>query len=310
MATFKCTEQELYTVLETGWTSCLEHLSDFTLFSEEYDATFVNARLQEVQDARALPDEAQRSAVYEAARLQLSKDARTSCDRWQTLKRYISRAFPSDQHSILLKAAGANYYEGAASENWESVKGLMTSGKNFITAHSVQLLANNNMPALFPASFTSASDTFDTQHQAFLQAEESARVGTGIKNQANELIHSNGMVMFLDGQAIFRNNPEVREQFVFESVLTLVSGAGSAGFRGLISDSVTSLPINGAKVGAVGTTKVTTSEPDGRYRLILASGMYNLQVEMPGYQPVTLTEREVKVGTFTILNIQMVPIAP
>lgn len=308
MAATKCTEQELYTVLETGWNSCLEYLPQFTLFSPKYDAAFVAGRLAAVQAARALPDEAQRNATFETARLKLSKDARICCDRWQSLKIYISEAFPADQHSILFKEAGANYYERAANENWESVTGLMSSGANFLDNHSAQLLADDNMPTTFTAEFNSAKSDFATQHQTFLQAEEAARVGTGVKNQANEDIHDKGMSMFLTGQDIFRNNPDIRPQFVFESVLSLVSGAGSAGFKGLITDSVTDLPIAGAKLGAIGTVKVTTSDPEGRYRLVLASGMYSILIEAEGYQPTTLTDREVKVGTVTTINIQLIPI--
>lgn len=310
MANYGCTEQELYTVCETGWNSCLEHLPSFTLFSPAYDSDFVAARLAEVQAARALPDEAQRNAIFELARIQLSKDGTICCDNWQLLKRYISRAFPTDQHSVLFKEAGANYYEKAANENWDSVKGLNTSGTNFLTKYAVQLAADNNMPAAFPTTFNTAASTFGTQHQVFLQAEESSKVGTGLKNAANADIHSKVMVMFLDGQGIFKNNPDVRDQFIYESVLALVSGAGSAGFKGLTTVAGTQQPLAGVKIGALGTTKVTTSDPAGKYRLVLASGFYDLIFEADGFQPKTLLAQEVKVGTVTTLNVALDPITP
>lgn len=308
MALVNCTEPELYLVCETGWTSCREHLAQFTLASPLYDNAFIDARLAEVVAANNLPDEATRYATAELAHIQLEKDGRTCCDNWQMLKRYIAKAYPEDQHKVLFNEAGINFYEKAVNQNWESVTQINTRGAAFITLHSVALLANQNMPSTFAANiFNPGVTAFTAQLQTFYQAEEAARVGTAAKNAANEAIHTAVMSMFLDGQQIFRNNPTVKEQFIFESVLALISGAGSAGFKGLILDSVTSQPVPNVKVGLFNTNKVTTTGPDGRYRLNAASGFYTILIECPGYQPQTLTDREVKVGAHTIININLVP---
>lgn len=60
--------------------------------------------------------------------------------------------------------------------------------------------------------------------------------------------------------------------------------------------------------GAIAKNKVTTSGPDGRYRLVLPSGLYDLLFEAEGYQPLTITAQEVKVGTITTLNVTLTAI--
>ena len=101
-ANYNCTEQELYTICETAWNSCSQYLIRFTPFKPKYTPTFIAAKLAAVLAARNLPDEQQRNALYETANVNLRKEGRKACDKWQALKRYIADAFPADQQKAIL----------------------------------------------------------------------------------------------------------------------------------------------------------------------------------------------------------------
>lgn len=305
---YNCTEQELYTICETGWNSCKQQLPRFASFKGKYVLLFIDGKLAAIKVARELPDEQQRNAAYETANVNLKKQGRKCCDMWQMLKRYVADAFPADQQKPLLEGAGYNYYDKASNNNWDSVKGLMTSGSTFIAAVLADLTANNNMPLTFQADFNTAKSDFETLHQEFIQAEEDSRVGQDTKMNANNAIHADLMNMLLDGQEIFKNEEPLLKQFVFAELLYLASGTGTAGFKGRVTTAGTDVGIEGVKVAIKGSDKTAVTDADGRYEITqLVSGKYTIVFEKEGYESKVITDFVVKVGTVSNLNVELTP---
>ncbi len=306
---YACTEQELYTICTTGWKSCEQYLVNFTAFKAKYKPTLITDRLAAVIAASELPDEQQRNATYETANINLKKQGRACCDKWQMLKRYIADAFPADEQKPMLEAAGFNYYDKAASNNWDSVKGLNTSGSTFIAAKLSELTANENMPPAFQLEFDSEKTQFDKTHQAFIQAEEEAHVGQDDKVKANNAIYADLISMLLDGQEIFKNEEPIYKQFVFAELLYLASGTGTAGFKGRVTIVGTPVGIEGVIVTIKNNSKTTETDADGKYEINqLASGTYTIIFEKVGYQPKTIENWIVKVGTVSNLNVELSPL--
>lgn len=307
-ANYNCTEQELYTICETAWNSCTQQLADFTAFKSKYVSAFVTGKQAAVLAARNLPDEQQRNASYETASIQLRQLGRTCCDKWQLLKRYIADAYPTELQKPMLEAAGYNYYDKAANNNWDSVKGLMTSGSTFIVAELPNLTAGGNMPLSFQTDFNTAKTNFETQHQNFLQAEEDSRVGQDTKINANNTIHADLMSMLLDGQEIFKNNEPIYKQFVFAELLYLASGVGTAGVKGQITNEANEASLENITVSISGTTKTTVSIEKGFYEINqVAAGKYNITFEGEGFETLIIKDWIVKVGTVSTLDVKMKP---
>lgn len=82
-SSYNCSEQELYTICETGWTSCRQYLDRFNKFKAKYKDPLVDDRQAAIKKARELPDEQQRNEKYESANVQLKKAGRIACDKWQ-----------------------------------------------------------------------------------------------------------------------------------------------------------------------------------------------------------------------------------
>lgn len=307
-ANYNCSEQELYTICELAWNSCSSQLASFTAFKPKYTTSFISDKRLAIQAARELPDEQARNEAYETAGINLKKAAKKCTDKWQMLKRYIADAYPPDLQKPKLEAAGHDYFKNASNDNWDSVKGLTTSGLSFINNYEADLTANNNMPAGFKEEFKGLKEDFEKIHQKFLEAEENSAIGQDNKVTANNNIFSDLMSMLLDGQEIFKNDEPLLKQFVFSDLLYLASGAGTAGIKGLTVVQLIETPIPNAKVSIIGTTKTAFSNSVGQYEINqVASGIYTITAQAEGYQTITITNFEIKIGTVSTLNFKFQP---
>ncbi|TNF24252.1 MAG: carboxypeptidase regulatory-like domain-containing protein [Bacteroidetes bacterium] len=316
---YPCSQQDLYTIVETGWNSYAEYLADFTNLSTLYTAATGTNQLNALDVARKIPDEDNRTEVHKTLRIQLSGLAEDCLILWSDMSTYIRDGFPENEYESKRIAAGANYYAGAARENWDDVKGLMQNGVDFADANGT-VLTLGGMPATFAAALLDAKTRFEEKHQEFLQAEEEAKVQTDRKIDANNGLYRALIKMFEDGKRIFRKNAAVREQFTFERVWELVSGSGGgsgtankAKLSGQITDANTLTPLfevavtlTSADSGTVPITRLT--DADGRFLFDdLAAGGFSFLAEKVGYEPVS-NSGTLEAGQSAVYDLQMVPL--
>lgn len=76
---------------------------------------------------------------------------------------------------------------------------------------------------------------------------------------------------------------------------------------GVVTDTVSGLPISGATVELLETGQVATTTLDGSYSLTACQGSYTLQAEAPGYQAA---QRSITLSGEQIQNFALQPIAP
>ncbi len=307
---YKCNTQELYSAARLGWDSCSEHLTDFTDFKAKYTAALITAQLAEIDFAANLPDDQARAAKAESERITLTHIADTCLANWQKLKRYIADAFSIEQQKPNLESAGSQYYEKAGNYNWDSLQGLLTAGQTYMTANLAALQANQNMPASFATTFANDKTAFDNLHQQFLQSEELSQQGTEAKIIANNKVYSNLISMFLDGQEIYKTNEVIKKQFVFDQVLNLVSGTGTAGIKGYITADNTNAPLQGALIVIEQNGKSATTDQDGKYQILqVAANTYNIKIGSEGYTSKLIENFVVKTGTVSTLSATLVPLS-
>ena len=104
--TYKCAQQELYTVCRVAYKSCSAQLADFAAFKGRYTAAYITARLAEVEAAAKLPDDQARGEKSEVQRIQLLEKAATCTMLFQRLKRYIADAYPANLQKARNDSAG------------------------------------------------------------------------------------------------------------------------------------------------------------------------------------------------------------
>lgn len=223
---YNCKQLELYAVCRLGLASYRENLAAFTAFKAKYDAALGNDFETAINDAAALPDFQARDEKSESAQILLEKKAKECLAKWQDLKRYIADVQGwEDLQKPKQEAAGSTLYEKAANNNWEVLKGLMETASNFIANNEADLEANGNQPNPFKNQFNTLKQDYCDQYDVFTDATQDQGAETDEKIDENNAIFATLMSIFLDGQAIFRENAPLYDRFVFTSVLKIVRGS-------------------------------------------------------------------------------------
>lgn len=306
-AIYNCKMSELYSIARMGWANCAALLPDFTAMSAQYNNALVVARRLEIDSAESLPDFQARTAAQELLRISLVGQLPAILQNFQLLKRYISYAFPANQFVVQIDAAGQGYYQEASAENWDSAIAMCVSADNYMTANSVALLANNNMPVAFQAAFSALMTTFQNTYIDFETERLQTLVDTETKVAANNQLYTNLIAMFRDAQYIAAFTPAQKQAFIFAKNLQLVSGAGLGGFGGTVTDGATlGAGIAGAMVDilTLGITAIT--QGDGTYTFpSVPAGTYTVEISAVGYQTqqtsVTIT------GAYSTIDFQLQP---
>ncbi|MCW5908972.1 MAG: carboxypeptidase regulatory-like domain-containing protein [Chitinophagales bacterium] len=306
---YNCAQPELYSGARMVIRAAVRELPDFTAIKPKYDSMFFTNLEAEVAAAEVLPDEQYRNSIVEAMRNNTIAQAKLCLNIWQQLKSYIEDTpqFKGVQLKPALEAAGSTVYLEASGMDWESVNVLMVNGKQFITDYNTVLTAGGNMLPTFVADWDAAHLAFTTTWQQFKDREDTNVIAAENKLNANNTLYEKIIQICKDGQRIFRHTEAHRQQFVWDSVLYAVRGAGIAGLRGTITNAATGLPIAGAQVLVIETGDTGITGEDGKYSITgVPAGNYNVKASATGYNPVE-EPFEVLTGTISALNFALPP---
>lgn len=306
---FNCSQSALYQVANNVVQSMSNNLSAFSDFKTKYNAAYLDTLRDEIKTVETMPDFRGRSAQSEVDFIHLCDQLQKCTALWQTLKRYIESTYPEAEQSPRLEEAGASYYTKSYTRHWESARALMLSGQNFITNHATELSDNQNMPTTFAAVFEAESNKFNELLTNYQQASEKIKLDTNKKITANNNLYDRVSEICLDGQIIFKQDEAMKAQFVFSSVLSIVSGHGTTGFKGTITDSITQKPIAGVTVASTGFDKTAITDADGFYEILqVAAGNYTITFTAADFSTHTISDYNVNSGVTHNLNVQMVHI--
>jgi hypothetical protein len=306
---YPCTQPELYAVARTGWDAYNAHFTAFATYRGYYDRELSATAFAQISAAEALPDNQTRNAQSEIHRIQLSALADTCLAQWQTLKRYITTSFPEPELKSRYNEAGASRYPEAQNYNWEQLQMLNVQAANFITLHSVALSAGDNMPTTFAAAYTAAAAAYAAKMQQYHYREEQSVLDTNAKINANNALYTQLINMFKDGQEIFKNQDQIKRQFTFDTVLSIISAPAQAGIRGIVTSALDASPIPNASIDILSTSQHTNTDAQGHYLLKpLPAGKYDIRILAPGYQDKTLQNITIHSGTTSTLDVELEPL--
>jgi len=229
---YSIAQSVLYDTSRIIMQNCKNVLARFTAFSPIYTVTYADAIIAAVSAAENMPGEAARALEHKTRRQELEALGKTCRELWQGLKRYITKAFTEEYWEMNWLAAGWDDYEQASNENWDKVNAMMLAGSGYINDHAGELTA---MPAGYADEFRAAKDAFSVKFAEFTQAELDARTGTDDKITANNDVYRQVIEVCLDGQHIFGDDENMKEQFSFEKMSELVKPTGAAGLKGTVT---------------------------------------------------------------------------
>ncbi|MBK7149584.1 MAG: carboxypeptidase regulatory-like domain-containing protein [Bacteroidetes bacterium] len=289
-------------------------LPRFTAFKGKYTASWVTARLSEVDQAESTPGNEQRKARHKALRIQLLTTVRSALQHFSALERYIVHVTPPQLLKSAIEAAGGTDYAAASNSNFDACRQMLHAAAAYATDNATILMAaGQNMPATFPAQLTALLISLDAAHAVFLGSETEAQ-----QQAAEKLILNNALYTTIvqavnaDAQIIFSSKEEeaIRHQFVFRHQRYLVRGAGVAGMRFHITDAVTGAPVPDVLISIPAKSTTLTTNAEGRaLRLRLSSGEYLINCEKSGYHTLRQTIL-LEAGTVQRVYIRLTSMEP
>jgi hypothetical protein len=249
-ANYNCSQSELYAGAELLAASLLENIADFTAFQARFDAGFVANFDATIAGARAIPDLPARLEQQEMKRLDLV--ALLEGDVYNvlgSLRIFIKKAYTNPaQQKVQLSAAGFDDYEKAMKENWDLLKNLLTTASAYVASHQTALSANGNMDAGFPVTIEALKNLMISEITVYSNYRDNAKEGTSDKIDANNKVYAIVVDVCEVGQFIYARNPAKQSQFVWDSILDIISSPGSAGLKVFVRDGVTFLARANAEI--------------------------------------------------------------
>jgi|GEM_PF-1548349 hypothetical protein len=257
LADYHCTEVQLYGISKAVFTSLGEVgiLADFHNHSSGYVAGFVAGCFTQRSTSMGLPNEVQRAEAHELLLVDLKAAGKPCLQKFQTLKSYIKKAYPTT-FTIMYNSAGMAHYDKAANGNWVEMTGLNDDMNTFLAdaTHVAALEAALNMPPTFPGDVIGVTDTFGTLYTSFL----TAKTTTTAKNEkiaANNVLFHLLMSVCDDGKIVYINDAGQIKLFTFEDVKNLLNPPGSASYKLTAKIAVLLTAIKGLPVTIQSKTK-------------------------------------------------------
>lgn len=281
----------------------------FEAASPYYTTALSTARRAAIFAAMAMPNRSQRNIANKNIRKQLRDLNADVCAQFLILKRFIDFAFPNNLANEYIEA-GQNSFVQAAKKKWAITLTLLFEMEAYLAAKATALEAGDNMPAAFVTAFATLKAAYIAKYSQYMLARSTIHNATDDKQTAYNALYDDAISMCKFAQFL-PLPPAAFDQFNFAHLLSMVSGASPAGFKGVVVDAVTGLPINNAVITVYSLIMQTVySNAAGKYKINLPSGNYYVKVTAPsagiGSPYITqYTMFTVQVGTFSTMNFQL-----
>ncbi|MEP7170527.1 MAG: carboxypeptidase-like regulatory domain-containing protein [Bacteroidota bacterium] len=302
---YPCGQPALYQICLLIALNLKSKIAEFSLFSSAYSLTVVDAIILAIAQCEEMPGEEARALEHERIRQELIPINRDALKFWTYLKRYIAKLYPDnpEMQRAAWSAAGWNHYD--SNNAWVKSKACLSMGSKYIKDHKTELLAGNNMPATFEATYNLQADLFYSTYTNFLLAEEASVVGTDAKISANNDIYKQVITICLDGQAIFEGDDTMKGQFSFEKVSQLISPQGPSAVKFHVTTD-NGLPMSGVEITKTGSDKKVTTNAEGDAEMTqLRAGDAQFILKADGFMDKTVSL--ILTGTTKSEDIQMEP---
>jgi hypothetical protein len=306
---YNCSQDELYGGSDLVIASLSEELASFASFKAKYTVAKVVELTTLLNTARNLPALEQRLAEQEVARINLLGKLELCLDKLNALRLYIRDAYTNEEiRAVRLKEAGFDDYTAAANANWEKLSSIMLKANTFIGDHEAELLAGENMPVAFNASFEALELTVQPDILVMLNLRENNKQGTAAKIIANNDLYAKLIEVCEDGSYIFRNDAAKRVQFVWKSVLEIITPPKSAGLRGEVRDKLSNVLLANVMVVLIpeGLPEIVKyTDENGRYEFSnIPAKTYLCKADKEGYGTYN-EDLTVTTGVISTRNIQL-----
>lgn len=283
-----------------------DNLAAFTAFDPDFDTDFYNDWGTAITASEAQPtDEIVRDQLTQLT--EAVEQAMTACrTKFQDSKYFIEKAFP--KNTGVLNEFGYNNYEAQR----RSQTGMTEFMKLFHTTalkYAAQLAAVN-YPAAAIAEIDALRTVLDDANMAQETFDGQRPLITQTRIQTHNTLWDITVQVSTAAKAIFRNDPARFNMFLLppsDETSERIS------ITGLMTDMMTSQPIEGGTVSVSGMDISVTTDSNGRFNIgLLPDGPHDLAASAAGYVPTVINGVVTDSGNKapTVANIALSPMAP
>lgn len=304
------TQQNLYTYSLRGWDNYDLKQPDFEAYSGYFTEELSTTNKALITTAEGMLSYESLRSEHVAAREVLVKCNNEIILVAIKLKGYIGRAYPKSEKDSMLSAAGMDNYTAAYNESWDSTAEMSRMMKLFMTNNLSTLLANDNMPADFPATLPPLETNFKLKRKTFLDKEAAAISGIQAKFDINEAIYAALRDMTGVGQIVFKDNKLEVDKFIIAKLLKTARGNSPSGVKGTITTGANGKqPVFPAKVYMPeDMERFVYTDEQGKFELRIPSGKNQaVVVEAEGFVAQAFV-KNISVGTMSRLSTVLVPV--
>ena len=312
LSNYNCSQPELYTTCRNAWLLCQQYLTNFTEYKNKYQATFISENLALISTVEAIDDHEARTAPIKDLRKELVAEKSDVAAFYKHLKGYVSEAFGTDKTVCegMYTEMGQTFAEKLSNGNWTDVAGLFSAMIPFVKTYRTILSEKGYMPDSFLTRLETKQTLFTTVFQSWKNQNAETPSATEAKIVANNDLKTRVMAMLSDGQTVFAKDKTTAQKFVWTTILTSVRGIKPSGFSGKITDAANDKPISSAIAMIESLDKPVECDKNGRYEILNPiSDKCNIIFKAEGYETLILTEKEVKSGVISRLNVSLKAIA-
>lgn len=306
-------EDALYEICANSWTLCGAHLAEFADYSTIFNAAYIQQNLQMVEAAKRLGKKEERIGTAQAAREELLDEVPNLLLLHNKLLGYIGRAYPPAQARAHTKATqGFATIDKIRDGDWVAMTALITASQLFIDNNQATLLAEAGMNPDFPNNFARQAQKMQDLQDTIVAGDSNALLGTQNKQTANKIIYQKVMQLFRDAKGVFPAGSAILKQFTLAYQKRDVVGVGVAGIWARVTARVDGKLIEGATINIIDANnpKSSTTKKDGVCEILhVASGKYNVECIADGYEPKTIEDFVIRVGSVSRAYIELEKIA-
>jgi Carboxypeptidase regulatory-like domain len=301
-----------------AWGNCKKHLSRFSEESPRFTEKFVDGEIALINETKALPNNRTRVALTSEVLLALRGAAQSVSDMAARLEKAINYSYNIPAVAAVQRiSAGLDTYADITAADWAGVSAFIETANEYLAANLAPLEKSGVVHKDFAERFGSVGTAFDSIWNQVKDKRQTAKDGTEAVAKGIARIKAELQPMLDEAAEYFKYEPELRLLFQQDYLLAQVRNGHPATITGrtswlAVEGAKTGKPIAGILVEVLGVTgageegKSTTTDKQGRYKLILAGGEFTLRFSGEGVVPF---EKQVVLepGINRRVNVQLEP---
>jgi len=266
-----------------------EELSELTKIDPDLNPSWLDSFLTAVTSADALPSDNLVKKWKAGKKLELDNNLKLSCEKFQFAKYFVQKTFVN--HPIKINEFGYDLY-AKSSRSPELMVALLNQFIMTAEEHKAELIASGYLQS-YVDEIKQLKAALELSHTEYEKFKSKRTQYTQNRIKAYNLVWTYMTIACNVGKIAYADDPVKYQHYILIEKSTTEGGKGYGIIKGIVKDSLTLKPLQGAELLIKDTDYNDMSDSKGEFLIDeIASGDYILCTSLSGY---TANEISVKV---------------